>query len=222
VKRSIAFVVLLGLAGCGGTFTSRAPVSHAYVLRPPAVAAPAASRLAVSVRVARPAAGPGLDTDRILLLTPDARLDFYAGGHWATSIPSLVGALATETLRDSGAFEAVYGESATFPADHLLFITVRRFEAEAPSDGVAPTARVVLDCSLGVRTGDGAVATFRVTGEAQASTNRLGAIVAAHQAAINDALSALAIEVPRRVGQNPIGQNPIGQNVETPVASMMR
>ncbi len=44
-----------------------------------------------SVLVQRPEAGPGLDSDRIVLLRSDSRFDFYAASRWAAPAPDMRG-----------------------------------------------------------------------------------------------------------------------------------
>ena len=53
--------VFLGLSGCGGFFESSVPAQQAYVLRLPSRPAQTeVTKVAGSVRVQRPVAGPGL------------------------------------------------------------------------------------------------------------------------------------------------------------------
>jgi cholesterol transport system auxiliary component len=193
----------LGLTGCSGLFRSNAKPEQIYYLRPPAAsaAAPAASGAAatvapsaaepMSLRVVRPLADPGLDTTHIMLVQADHRMNFYSGSRWPAPAPELLEALAVQTLRASGEWASVQDSASPFPADYLLQLHVRRFEADYTQGGEAPSAQVVLDCTVGRRQGREVLATFTATGSAAAGTNHLSQVVAAFEQATGAALNAL-------------------------------
>lgn len=188
------------LAGCGGTFTSKAPVSRAYILRPaapmalPADAGATAAQapFAGTLRIPRPNPGPGFETDRILLLRKDRELDFYSTGHWAAPIPDMIAALAIETLRRDRLFTGVYGEGTPMRSEYFLQITVRKFLAEYTDGADAPVAQVVLDCTLGQRIDRAVIAQFTASGTAPAAANRMGDVVTAYESALQQALASVA------------------------------
>ena len=196
-------LVCLGLTGCSGLFRSNAKPEQIYYLRPPAAsaAAPAASGAAatvapsaaepMSLRVVRPLADPGLDTTHIMLVQADHRMNFYSGSRWPAPAPELLEALAVQTLRASGEWASVQDSASPFPADYLLQLHVRRFEADYTQGGEAPSAQVVLDCTVGRRQGREVLATFTATGSAAAGTNHLSQVVAAFEQATGAALNAL-------------------------------
>jgi len=193
----------LGLTGCSGLFRSNAKPEQIYYLRPPAAsaAAPAASGAAatvapsaaepMSLRVVRPLADPGLDTTHIMLVQADHRMNFYSGSRWPAPAPELLEALAVQTLRASGEWASVQDSASPFPADYLLQLHVRRFEADYTQGGEAPSAQVVLDCTVGRRQGREVLATFTAAGSAAAGTNHLSQVVAAFEQATGAALNAL-------------------------------
>ncbi len=201
----------LWLSGCGGLLHSSAKPEQIYYLRAPAASPAAAANQAagseatagtaaaapmpgmpVSLRIARPAAGPGLDTPHIMLVQADHRMNFYSGSRWPAPAPEVIEALAVQTLRASGAWASVEGSASPFPSDYLLQINVRRFEADYSEGGEAPVARVVLDCIVGRRQGREALGTFTVSGSAAAPANRLGEVIAAFEQATAAALQSLA------------------------------
>jgi cholesterol transport system auxiliary component len=195
----------LGLSGCSGLFRSNAKPEQIYYLRPPAAAAtapsaasgvaattaPSAARPA-SLRIVRPLADPGLDTTHIMLVQADHRMNFYSGSRWPAPAPEMLEALAEQTLRASGEWASVQDSASPFPADYLLQLHVRRFEADYTQRGEAPSAQVVLDCTIGRRQGREVLATFTVSGSAVAGTNHLSQVVAAFEQATDAALNALA------------------------------
>jgi cholesterol transport system auxiliary component len=132
-----------------------------YVLR--ASAAPPRSELTsstVSLHVGRPIAGPGLDSDHIVLVQSDHRMSYFAGSRWPAALPAVVEALAVDTLRSSGAWSTVQDSGSAFSSDYLLQIVIRRFEAGYSGGSAAPQVHVVLDCTVGRRAGREVLASF--------------------------------------------------------------
>jgi cholesterol transport system auxiliary component len=203
----LGLAALIALAGCTSLFHSDAKPEQTYVLRAPdlrsegaaptaatdgsATPAPAAVPLAV-LQVAHPLAAPGLDGAHIMLVQADNRMNFYLGSRWPAPLPDVVEALAADTLRGSGDWQSIEGSGSPFPAQYLLQISVRRFDADYSRGGAAPTVEVVLDCTLGARTGRELVASFIAQGNAQAAGNRMSEVVDAFERASGQALSSLA------------------------------
>lgn len=200
----LALAALLG--GCSGLFRSTAPPEQTYYLQAPAAPGPAAASVApaagaqsdggavqpVSVRVIHPAAAPGLDSARIMLVQADHRMNFYAGSRWPSALPDMVGALTVETLRGSGDWASVEDAASPFPSDYLLQITVRRFNADYSGGGTAPVVYVTFECAIGRREGRELVATFTADASATAASNRLSEVIAAFEQAASAALSSLS------------------------------
>ena len=201
--RLTALPALVLAAGCSGGFHSSAPPVQAYVLHaPPAAAAPEASAAPVvpahaSLRIARPASAPGLDSDHIAILERDRRFGFYAGSRWAAPLPEVVESLAVQLFRDSGRFRTVEDSRGSFPADYLLQITIRRFEADYSEQPGAPIIHVTLDCLLGRQTSRELVATFVAESSQSVAANRLSTVVAGFEQAAD---AALAEAVERAAG----------------------
>jgi cholesterol transport system auxiliary component len=178
------------LAGCGGVFESSLAAPQAYVLRlpPPAVAGGQAAMGSVLVR--RPEAGPGLNTDRIALLRSEGRFDVYAAARWAAPAPDLLESVLVDALRGTGQFSAVLDDSAAFAPRYDLRVALRRFEADYTAGG-APMVQVVMDCTLGRHRDRHLLASFTARGSARAEGDRLGAVVAAFEAATAGAVAEL-------------------------------
>src|SRR5688572_3081701 len=161
-KPALALAALssLVLSGCGGVFDSKIAAPQTYVLRlpPPAAALDPAAR--GSVLVLRPEAGPGLDSDRIALLRSDRRFDFYSASRWAAPAPDVMESVLVDALRGTGTFSAVFDDAAPYAPRYDLRCTLRRFEADYTAGGAAPTAQVVLDCTLGRRRDRALLASF--------------------------------------------------------------
>jgi ABC-type uncharacterized transport system auxiliary subunit len=188
------------LAGCTGLLHSNAQPEQTYYLRALPAASGASGATGVvavaatgaSLRVATPLANPGLDSSRIMLVQADHRMNFYAGSRWPGTAPEVIGALTVETLRASGEWNWVQDSASAFPADYLLHITVRRFEADYSGGGGAPQVQVVLDCTLGRREGREVIASFVAQGAATAAADRMSEVVGAFEQATRTALQSLS------------------------------
>lgn len=189
-RRALAGVVLTcALTACGGLRSdAQSPVT--YLLRAPAIeaSAPSSPVAAVSLRVERVQVPPGFDTDRILVLREQRVLDHYVASRWSGPLPAVLGSLTVETLRGAGTFSSVHDAAAALHSDYSLRIAVRHFEADA-SGGGPPLVRVLLDCTLSRRSDRGVVATFVAAADVPAAARRMGAVVAAFDAATGAALT---------------------------------
>jgi cholesterol transport system auxiliary component len=184
------------LTACSGVFESKLDAPQAYVLRLPPATAPGASANGGSVLLQRPQAGPGLDSDRIALLRSDQRFDFYAASRWAAPAPDLIESVMLDALRATGAFSAVFDDSAPYAPVYNLRCGLRRFESDYTSErggagGRAPTVHVALDCTLGRRRDRQLLASFTAQGSSVAGEDRLSAVVAAFEAATATAMKEL-------------------------------
>lgn len=177
-------------AGCSG-LKSDAPAEQVYILRPGAAGVAATQPLSATLQVRRPAAQPGLDTNRIALTRPGNRLDYYAGSRWAGPLTDVVGALLAQSLRASGSFANVDNDRGGFGPDFVLAVTIRHFEAQYSSDDSAPRARVALEATLGSRRERETLANLDADVTVQADANRLGSVVAALEQAAQQATAEL-------------------------------
>jgi cholesterol transport system auxiliary component len=185
-----AAVAALLLSGCT-VLKSNAQPDQTYALRP--APAPATSRPApVGVQLLRPSIEPGLDSIRIALSRPGNRIDYYAVARWTGTLSDVWQSLAAQRFRASGAFANVDTDRGGFGAQYVVAVTVRRFEAEYGADDQAPpTARVLLECTVGDRAERRTITSFDIATQAPASANRQGAVVEALERAANDALTQL-------------------------------
>jgi cholesterol transport system auxiliary component len=134
---------------------------------------------------------------RIALLRSDRRFDFYAASLWAAPAPDVVESAVIDALRSSGSFTAVLDDASPFVPRYDLRITLQRFEADYTNDGKrgdsrAPMVHVVLDCTLGRHRDRALLSSFTAQGSALATEDRLGAVVAAFEAATAGAMAELA------------------------------
>jgi ABC-type uncharacterized transport system auxiliary subunit len=194
-------VSLAAATGCSNLFHSDAKPEQTYLLRAPAraggtggtdaAAAPAAALLA-PIQVAHPAASPGLDGPHIILVQADHRSNFYVGSRWPAPLSDMVEALAVEALRASGDWQSVQDSASPFTSEYLLWISVRRFEADYGRRHSAPEVEVLLDCTVGAREGRELVGSFVARGSAPAAADRMEDVIAAFESASDTALTSLA------------------------------
>jgi ABC-type uncharacterized transport system auxiliary subunit len=161
-----------------------------------------------SVLLQRPQAGPGLDSDRIVLLRSDSRYDLYAASRWAAPAPDMLASFIAEGLRANGAFSAVFDDSSPYAPRYNLRCTLRRFESDYTSAGNAggaaePTVFVALDCTLGRHRDRELLTTFTAQGSAVARANRLNEVVAAFETATATAVSELEKKAAAAVANEP-------------------
>lgn len=222
IRPAAAIVPLLVLAGCTGLLRSNLPPEQVYYLR--AMSSPSERAQPAnlsSVRVGRPVPGPGLDSSHIMLLESDRRMSFYNASRWPAVLPEVVEEMTVESLRASSSWSDVQSSESSFPADYLLQIRIRRFDADyesssaASHSSAAPQVQVVLDCTFGRRAGRDVISTFTAEGSAVASANKVSAVVAAFEDAANMALSSVVTHVADAA-------QAAGQKVDSPVSSITR
>jgi cholesterol transport system auxiliary component len=201
-------VLYAGLTACSGGLHSDSPAVQVYVLRAAPHSKVASIPPSASIHVSRPMAGPGLDSDHILLVQPDHKMSYYVASRWPADLPSVVESLAVDTLRATGAWTTVQDSGSAFSSDYLLQIVIRRFEADYPAGAAAPEVHIVLDCTVGRRAGREVIGSFVAEGSSTAAANRLGDVVGAFEAAANQALAEIAQQT--------------SQKVESPVPSITR
>ncbi len=145
INRRLLFTGTAGLvlAGCSDII-SAPPSPKLYVLKPklPAKLQGPAVKWALSIQL--PAAGGGLDSERIAILRPPASLDYYAGSAWADPLPQLVQQDLLEAFEASGRIASVSRDSDANLVDLILGIDLRDFEARYDQGEGAPLAVVRL------------------------------------------------------------------------------
>ena len=183
------------LGGCGSMLTSDQPPEHVYWLEavtlelgePPSGALP---DLVVEVRTI-----PGLDTDRVLVKGPGARLNYYAGARWPDHLPEIVTATVRLSLESSRRFNRVSSGPQIRRVEWSLDLELREFFAVVTKAGTPPQVRVKLvghmNCGS-VSTAVGAAIT------APAREDRLSEIITAFQSATDNALIRLGEQLQTR------------------------
>ena len=121
-----------------------------------------------------------------------ARLDYYSAARWAESAPAMLQSLVIETLSASQRFALVESDLGPFPAEYVLSLQLREFEATY-TGARTPTVHVTLACSFGRRGEGGVIRVFLAQGESEAGADRMQSVVTAFQAATDAAMRQMAM-----------------------------
>jgi ABC-type uncharacterized transport system auxiliary subunit len=202
---SLLMVLTATLSGCGVVFTSDQPPEHEYWLEavnlqlgePPAGDLP---DLVVAVR-----AIPGLDTDRILMKGPGAKLNYYAGARWPDHLPEIVTVLVRLSLESSGRFNRVRSSSQMSRDEWSLDLELREFFAVVTTAGTPLQVHVKLVGHVNCGSGNAAVSAATT---APAQEDRLSEIIAAFQSATDNALIGLGAQLEARCFGQQIQREP--------------
>jgi cholesterol transport system auxiliary component len=141
--------------------------------------------------VLRPRVRPGLESDRIAVLYPDRRLDYFADARWSGPLDEVVQDLAVQAFRLGANLRNVSVDASAFASGYWLEIEVADFQAEYASTSSAPTVRVRLLARLGGAGDRHILASFDASAQQPATDNRLSAIVDAYEQAANAALAEI-------------------------------
>lgn len=184
----LLLVMALPLAACSGLLKSEQPAKQVYLLMPLASDQPARKEqnlheLAISLSVV-----PGLDTDRIQALAPDARLLHYANARWPDFLPEVLTSVLRRSLRDSGRFTAVTASERVAEGGWSLRLEVQRFYGLRGSDGATHSAVAAMQGRLRC---NGSEYPLDLSASAPIGEERLSPIVAAHQSALDQVTADL-------------------------------
>ena len=187
---ALLLALLFGIAACSGLLNSNQPAERVYWLEPlivpkAVVADGAPPSLAVAV-----SAAPGLDTNRLLILGPGARLNHYAEARWPDNFPEVLESLLRTTLESTGQYSRVTTQSGYRSADRALNLEVRELYTLASAS--ENTVRMVLRGYVSCSESDHVIAMQANVG---IDDNRLSQIVAAYQRALHEISAQLVTQL---------------------------
>lgn len=195
--------LLLGVlpVACGGSlFKTELPASDTYRLAPVTTEGAAAQPLDAVLLVTRPVIAPGLDTERIAVMKPDRRLDYFAASEWGAPAPDVIQDVIVASLQNTGRLRGVQRDLSNFRPDFVLQLDVRAFEAHY-TDGAAPKVRVDFIATIGRLNDRQSVASFPVVAEEQATANSMTSVSAAFDKSLQSATRDLLAQVIEYVGR---------------------
>jgi ABC-type uncharacterized transport system auxiliary subunit len=197
LSASIALLTAcIALPGCTGSlFQSKTVPPSVYLLS--AHVAPVHSSAAAELAIMRPRLRAGLDSDRIAVLYPDKRLDYFADARWSGPLDEVVQDLAVQAFAGAARLHNVSAEGSAFASGYWLELQVNDFQAEYPASGGVPTVHVNFTARLGTAGDRKLLGSFDAVADQAASDNRLTAIVDAFERACNAALEQLVLDTSR-------------------------
>jgi ABC-type uncharacterized transport system auxiliary subunit len=174
--------VALLAQGCSGILTSEQPAKQYYLLMPySAPSATAGGESAQNLTLAVTAI-PGLDTDRVLALDADARLNHYGNARWPDNLPEVLTSVMQRSLESTGRFAAVRASDRAGDGEWALQLEAREFYGIQGAEGSTSSVRVSLAGSVAC---NGAIHPLNLDDANPVAEQRLAAVVAAHQAGLD-------------------------------------
>jgi ABC-type uncharacterized transport system auxiliary subunit len=195
LRLSLWMFLAVTISGCGGMLTSNEPPEHVYWLEAATLQFGEAPTEGLTELLVAVHTVPGLDTDRILVKGPGARMNHYAGARWPDHLPEVMTATVRLSLESSGRFSRVSSRSQIKGDEWLLELELREFFAVANTADSPPQVHVQLVGHLNCGTGDIAIS---ATATVPAQENKLSKIVAAFQSATNNVLISLGRQLETR------------------------
>lgn len=165
----------------------------------PAATAPGAQARTVipaDLAVLKPRVRPGLETDRIAVLYPDRRLDYFADARWNGTLGEVLQDIVVQAFHSRAALRNVNGDASVFASAYWLEIEVTDFQAEyLAGAGAPPTVRVHFLARLGDSGDRRILGQFEANAIQPAAENRLTVIVDAYARATDAALAEIVAAV---------------------------
>ena len=204
---ALAVLTAWTLTGCfGGLLESSAPAEETYRIGQRAAPPPSieGSSTTLALVVGRPRASTALDTSRIAIVPGASRFDYYTGVRWAEPAPQMVQHTLVSALAATGRYAGVVAAPARSPAELMLDVELRRYEAVAPSPTSAPTVHVQLQASLVDARRAARVDSLMADVQVAATGNSSAAIMAAFEAATQQAVEETVRRIDRAVATVPV------------------
>ncbi len=178
---------LLLLAGCGGDLLGPGKSPQLYLLKPDfgPVEGPAVSW---ALNVAEPDAADNLDTSRIALFNPPARMDYYANASWPDRLPQLVQDDLVQAFERSGRIASAAPDSAGLRSDYMLQTEIRDFSAVYDAPDTAPKVKIRIMAKLVHTKARDIVQSKEFSAEVAAGANSVDNVVIAASQGLTDVL----------------------------------
>jgi len=176
------------LTACSGLLQNRMPEADVYQLAPTTLPVGAVTHDVV-LRVARPSARAGLDSDHWVVTLADQRRDVYASARWAAPLPRMAEGLLMDALRSTALARAVVPDHSPFQGRYLLQTDITEFTADYTAGNGPPTVHVTLSGELGIPSEHRLLSTVSGRGSARAAADRRRDVMAAYQSAWDQAVA---------------------------------
>lgn len=171
------------LAACSSVMDSKQPPRQVYMLTPYSGAADTANPAQGPELSMTVSAVPGLDTDRVLALSNDARLNQYANARWPDHLPEVLTSIMKRSLMSAGRFSAVEESNRASGDGWLLVLEVQQFYGIRNASG--DTSAVIVEMTGSIECND-LRGSLTLSDSNPVADERLSAVVAAHQQGLDD------------------------------------
>jgi len=152
------------------------------------------AEISVDLAVLKPRVRTGLETDRIAVMYPDRRLDYFADARWSGTLGEVLQDLAVQEFHSHARLRTVSGDASVFASAYWLEIEVSDFQAEYGSAAAAPTVRVHFLARIGSSGDRRILGQFEASAQQPATENRLTAIVDAYARAADAAMTDIVTQ----------------------------
>jgi cholesterol transport system auxiliary component len=126
-----AMIGALLLSGCAfSSLMSGGAAPLTYDLHAPEPVSSARVRRSLHLAINAPIAVRTIDTEEILVRTPDGKLAYFPGAVWGDRLPRLVQARLVELFSNSGAFRAVVTQQDRVAGEVSLTLEIRAFQID--------------------------------------------------------------------------------------------
>ncbi|WP_339748896.1 ABC-type transport auxiliary lipoprotein family protein [uncultured Maricaulis sp.] len=191
IKPVLITLCALSLSACVSLLPESTP-SSVYRLSSPEPSAWTGEGRTI-VRIVSPQAPRGLAGDEIAIQMADGHIAYMAAARWIAPAPRIMQNLIVDTFNAAGSRVAPVVPDDGVRAQYELRLDLREFEAVYDQgDGRAPLIRIRLAARLIASDGRQLAGSNVFSGEARASANRAGAIVAAFDQAAGQVSQNLA------------------------------
>lgn len=203
----IRFLTLLiataALAAC--SILQSREADKLYVLK--AQIATAAQTLPLSLKIGRPEAGPGLESNRIAVQEGPSKLNYYEGVAWPSPFPEVAQSFLSDAFEQSRSFRMVGTDEQGMKSDLTLLTDI--LNAETDRGGDAPVVKLRLSVKLVSSSSREALATKVIEKNITAQSGGMEGVIAAYTQAFNEAAQetiSLAVEAGQAFTPEPVAK----------------
>ena len=190
IRLSLTVLLPLLATACSSLLNSNKPPVETFWLEPLAPIASATANapgpgLTLSLDVV-----PGLDTDRVLTLGPDARLNHYAGARWADNLPELLESLIRRSVAGAGRFSSVNTGRRAEHGGCLLQLEAQEFFSILNDAGETRSVEIKMQGRFECAS---ALTPVRLNASVPVRQQSMSSIVAGYQQGIDEVLESLLV-----------------------------
>lgn len=181
-RTRLLFALLLApalTAACSGILSSGEPPRQTYLLEPLESSGGDGTGAPLSLSIS---SIPGLDTDRILALATDKRLNHYANARWSDNLPDVLSSVVRRSLVATGRFQSVAISERAVGDGWSARLEIEQFFGRQNTDSETTSVSAGMSGTISCNDRDFKLS---LTESVPVSAQRLSAVVAAHQTALD-------------------------------------